>query len=69
MAFLGDVSSGLHRRIRRAAEDVASRSIDLVRSAESENLAVSSPKYNELTVILKEVEGLWHKQFGRALPA
>jgi hypothetical protein len=30
--------------------------------------AVSSAKCNELMMLLKEVERLWHKQFGRAFP-
>ena len=31
-----------------------------------ENWAVSSPKCNKSMMILKEVERLWHKQFGGA---
>ena len=33
----------------------------------SKTSAVSKPRRNEL-MMLKEVEGLWHKQFGRSLP-
>jgi hypothetical protein len=31
--------------------------------------AVSSPKYNELMVTLKEVEGFWQEQLARTSPA
>src|SRR5258707_1496730 len=33
------------------------------------SLAVSRPKCNELMMMLKEVEGRWHEEFGGTLPA